>query len=153
MERKKKIQEPAVEKSEKKGMRLAKFLASAGIASRRNCEELIIQGNVCVNGEAVLTPAFNVNPEYDEVTFQGKKVSAVSDGEYVYLLLYKPEGYTCSAKDVHAKKLVYDLIPKKFGRLFSVGRLDRNSEGLLILTNDGDFAQRMTHPSHQVPKT
>ncbi|MBP5300811.1 MAG: rRNA pseudouridine synthase, partial [Victivallales bacterium] len=74
------------------------------------------------------------------------------DSERVYLMLNKPAGYTCSAKDVHAANLVFQLIPERFGRLFTVGRLDRDSEGLLLLTNDGDFAQRLTHPSHEIYK-
>ena len=136
----------------KEGMRLAKYLATAGVASRRASEQFIIDGYVCVNDQPVLTPAMNVVPGTDKVTFKGRPIVVNENGEKVYLILHKPVGYTCSAKDEHAEKLVFDLIPDKFGRLFSVGRLDRNSEGLLILTNDGDFAQRMTHPSHQVPK-
>ncbi len=133
----------------KTGVRLAKYLAAAGIASRRSCEELILQGRVCVNGVAVVTPAYTVVPETDEVTFEGKKVG---EEKKAYLLLHKPAGYTCSAYDAHAQKLVFDIIPERFGRLFTVGRLDRDSEGLLLLTNDGDLAQALTHPSRQVPK-
>lgn len=138
-----------MKEAKKDGVRLAKFLAAAGIASRRRCEELIAQGRVCVNGQAVLTPAMNIDPEKDSVTFEGRKVG---EEEKVYLLLHKPAGYTCSARDVHARKLVFDIVPDRFGRLFSVGRLDRDSEGLLLLTNDGDLAQALTHPSRQVPK-
>jgi len=135
--------------AKKNGVRLARFLAAAGIASRRSCEELITQGRVCVNGQAVLTPAMSIDPAQDSVTFEGRKVG---EEKKVYLLLHKPAGYTCSAHDVHAKKLVFDIVPDRFGRLFSVGRLDRDSEGLLLLTNDGDLAQALTHPSRQVPK-
>ncbi|MCQ2396716.1 MAG: rRNA pseudouridine synthase, partial [Lentisphaeria bacterium] len=131
--------------------RLAKFLASAGIASRRSCEELIEEGRVTVNGEAVTSPAFNVDPEKDEIRFEGRKVESHPQGK-VYILLNKPVGYTCSAKDEHAEKLVFELIPERFGRLFTVGRLDRDSEGMLILTNDGDYAQRVMHPSRQIIK-
>ncbi len=137
---------------EKNGVRLAKFLAAAGIASRRNCEQLIIEGRVTVNGEPVTTPAYNVDPAHDQVCFEGKAVSALANSNRVYILLNKPAGYTCSAKDVHAEQLVYSLIPSRYGRLFTVGRLDRDSEGLLILTNDGDFAQKLTHPTQRVTK-
>ena len=131
--------------------RLAKFLASAGIASRRNCEELIQEGRVTVNGEPVVSPAYNVDPERDHVCFEGRPVESYPQGK-VYILLNKPVGYTCSAKDDHAEKLVFELIPQRFGRLFTVGRLDRDSEGMLILTNDGEYAQRVMHPSRQIVK-
>ena len=131
--------------------RLAKFLASAGIASRRNCEELILEGRVTVNGEPVVSPAYNVDPEKDQVCFEGRLVESHPQGK-VYLLLNKPVGFTCSAKDAHAERLVFDLIPQRFGRLFTVGRLDRDSEGLLMLTNDGDYAQQVMHPSRQILK-
>lgn len=134
------------------GVRLAKFLAAAGIASRRNCEQLIIEGRVTVNGRPVTTPAHNVDPEHDQVSFEGRPVESLANGKRVYILLNKPSGYTCSAKDRHAEQLVYSLVPSRYGRLFSVGRLDRDSEGLLILTNDGDFAQKLTHPTQRVTK-
>ena len=143
---------PAEEaETEEKGMRLAKFLAKAGIGSRRSCEEYIREGRVTVNGEAVTAVGTCVTPGEDTVCFEGKPV-AFADGEFVYLMLNKPVGYTCSAKDSHAENLVYQLIPERFGRVFTVGRLDRDSEGLLLLTNDGDFAQRLTHPSHEIYK-
>ncbi|MBR6472052.1 MAG: rRNA pseudouridine synthase [Victivallales bacterium] len=134
-----------------KGVRLAKYLASAGIGSRRSCEEYIQEGRVTVNGEAVTKVGTCVSPGEDEVRFEGKLVSPDGHSK-VYLMLNKPAGYTCSAQDVHAAKLVYQLIPERFGRLFTVGRLDRDSEGLLLLTNDGEFAQRLTHPSHEIYK-
>ena len=139
------------EASEENGMRLARFLAKAGIGSRRSCEEYIREGRVTVNGEAVIAVGTCVTPGEDTVCFEGKPV-AFEDGNRVYLMLNKPAGYTCSAKDSHAENLVYQLIPERFGRVFTVGRLDRDSEGLLILTNDGDFAQRLTHPSHEIYK-
>jgi len=130
-------------------MRLAKVLANAGIASRRRCEELIAEGRVTVNGKPVLTPACVVDPDRDAVRFEGRPVQMQKK---VCLALHKPAGYTCSAQDDHAERLVYELIPERFGRIYSVGRLDRDSEGLLILTNDGDLAHRLTHPSHEVTK-
>ncbi|MDD3954658.1 MAG: pseudouridine synthase [Lentisphaeria bacterium] len=138
-----------MEKNTETGMRLAKYLAAAGIASRRRCEELIREGRVLVNGSVVLTPAVNIDASADEITCEGRVVKIEKKA---YVLLHKPAGYTCSASDPHASKLVFELIPKRFGRLFTVGRLDRDSEGLLILTNDGDLAQELTHPSRQVPK-
>ncbi len=137
--------------SAEQGMRLAKFLATAGIGSRRSCEDYIREGRVTVNGAAVTAVGTCVSPEEDEVCFEGKPVTLANRG-LVYLMLNKPVGYTCSAKDVHATNLVYQLIPERFGRVFTVGRLDRDSEGLLLLTNDGDFAQRLTHPSHEIYK-
>ena len=131
-------------------VRLAKFMASAGVGSRRRCEEMIAEGRVTVNGEPVMTPAVNVDPRRDVVKFEGQELKA--SGENVYVMLNKPVGYTCSAKDEHARQLVYELLPEDFGRLFTVGRLDRETEGLLLLTNDGELAQRLTHPSFQVEK-
>ncbi len=137
------------EQDSRQGIRLAKFMSEAGVAARRKCEEAIVEGRVTVNGHAVLTPAFRVNPETDEVRYEGQ---LLRPQKKVYLMLYKPDGYTCSAQDGHAEHLVYELIPAEFGRLYTVGRLDRDSEGLLLLTNDGEFAQMLTHPSHEVLK-
>ncbi len=132
------------------GIRLAHYMASAGVASRRKSEEMIADGLVTVNGEAVLTPAFKV-PEGAEVCVNGKPIRPAS--EKVYLALNKPVGYTCTAEDVHARHIVFELLPKEFGRLFTVGRLDRDSEGLLLVTNDGDWAQRLSHPSFRMEKS
>lgn len=131
------------------GIRLAKFMAEAGVASRRRCESMIAEGRVSVNGQPVLTPACKVDPSRDVVRCQGRTLTL---DEKVYLMLHKPAAYTCSAHDVHAGKLVYELIPGHFGRLFSVGRLDRDSEGLLLFTNDGELAHGLTHPSRQIPR-
>ena len=145
--------EESIEEGEATGKeeRLAKFLASCGIASRRNCEDLIEEGRVTVNGEAVTSPAYNVDPDKDVICFEGRVVETHPNGK-IYIIINKPVGYTCSSKDEHAERLVFDLIPRRFGRLFTVGRLDRDSEGLLILTNDGDYAQRIMHPSRQILK-
>ncbi len=143
---------PAADAGEKTGrMRLARFLAMAGVAARRKAEELIVAGKVCVNGQTVATPAFTVDPAVDRVEFDGRVLTV--DRPAVVLLLNKPIGYTCSAADPHAKKLVFELLPTEFGRLFTVGRLDRDSEGLLICTNDGNLAQRLAHPRHGFHKT
>lgn len=131
-------------------VRLAKFMASAGVGSRRRCEEMILEGRITVNGQPVLTPAMNVDPRRDVVKFEGRVLEAPV--EHVYVMLNKPAGYTCSAKDEHAQQLVYELLPEHLGRLFTIGRLDRETEGLLLLTNDGEMAQKLTHPSFQVEK-
>lgn len=131
------------------GMRIARYLASAGLGSRRSCEELVRVGVVTVNGERLDSPARNVVPGEDRVCVRGRPVSPEA---LVYLALHKPPGYTCSRRDSHAERLVHELIPARLGRLFTVGRLDRDSEGLLLLTNDGDFAQLVAHPSGEIQK-
>ncbi|MBQ6470916.1 MAG: rRNA pseudouridine synthase [Victivallales bacterium] len=131
------------------GMRLAKYLSNAGIASRRRSEELITEGRITVNGLAVLTPVCIVVPGRDRICYEGREIT---QGQRQYVLLNKPVGYTCSASDPHADRLIYDLLPESMKHLYYVGRLDRDTEGLLILTNDGDLAQALTHPSREVPK-
>ena len=131
------------------GMRIAKFLAAAGLGSRRACEKLVLAGDVSVNGEILDSPARNVVAGQDQVRVRGKLVAPQA---LVYLVLNKPPGYTCSQQDEHAEHLVYELVPESFGRLFTVGRLDRDSEGLILLTNDGQFGQALSHPSRGVEK-
>lgn len=131
-------------------MRLARFMASAGLDSRRNCERFIEEGRVTVNGQPVLTPAFNVNPDTDCVKYEGRELKLVN---HVYVMLNKPVGFTCTAADDHAQRVVFELLPDDLGRLFYIGRLDKDSEGLLLFTNDGELAQSLTHPSFQVEKT
>ncbi len=131
-------------------MRLARFLAGAGVASRRASEELIRQGRITVNNVPVMTPAFTVDPLADVVCADGRRVSSAAP---VTILLNKPRGYTCTAKDEHAERLVTELFPPQFGRLFTVGRLDCESEGLLLCTNDGDLAHRLMHPRYGVRKS
>ena len=130
-------------------MRLAKYLSNAGIASRRSCEELIAEGSVSVNGETVTTPVCLVRPGKDEVCYQGQPVAWEAR---VYIVFNKPAGFDCSASDPHATRLIYDLLPDNMRNLHYVGRLDKNTEGLLILTNDGELIQGLTHPSQQVEK-
>jgi 23S rRNA pseudouridine2605 synthase len=132
-------------------MRLARYLAMCGIAARRKAEELIQAGRVTVNGVTITTPAFNVTGGKDTVTFDGRAVEPPRNKTTV--LLNKPPGYTCSAADEHADHLVGELLPDALGRLFTVGRLDRDSEGLLICTDDGELAQLLAHPRHEVSKT
>jgi 23S rRNA pseudouridine2605 synthase len=132
------------------GMRLQKFLAQAGVASRRKCEEIIAQGRVRVNGKRVDTMGYIVE-QTDRVELDGKLITEFSPK--LYLLLNKPRGVVSTAQDDKGRKTVLDFVPKELPRLFPVGRLDYDSEGLLILTNDGAFANRMMHPRYEVKKT
>lgn len=129
-------------------MRINKYLASAGIASRRECDKLIQDGKVKINGQIAVLGA-EVN-EGDDVFVNGKQVT-VKKNEYY--LLNKPKGYICSVSDEKGRKTVLDLMPANAGRIYPVGRLDYDSEGLIILTTDGELAQHLTHPSNNVPKT
>jgi 23S rRNA pseudouridine2605 synthase len=129
--------------------RLQKFLASAGVDSRRNCEEIILDGDVRVNRRVVDTlPAF-VDPEVDIVTVNGRRVKLA---EKVYFLLNKPKGVICTSSDPQGRKKAIDLIDTP-ERIFCVGRLDIDTTGLLILTNDSELANRLTHPRYELPKT
>lgn len=130
--------------------RLSKALAAAGIASRRACEELIFAGKVRVNGVVVLTPQTLVSWENDTLEVHGRLVP--SEEKKVYYMLNKPTGYICSNKPVGTKKLVIDLFGPQEQRLFTIGRLDRDTTGLLLVTNDGHFAQKVIHPSANIEK-
>lgn len=131
-------------------MRINKFLAEKGVASRRRADEMIAAGRVKVNGEiAVLGTDVT---ERDEVFVDDKQISN-SETVYEYYLLNKPKGFVCTVSDDRGRKTVMDLLPEGVGRVFPVGRLDYDTEGLLILTNDGDLAFRLTHPSNEIPKT
>ncbi|MFI5333979.1 MAG: pseudouridine synthase [Chlamydiales bacterium] len=130
--------------------RLSKALAAAGIASRRASEQLIFDGNVTVNGKIVLVPQTMVSWENDQIQVNGKLVSG--EEKKVYYMLNKPTGYICSNKPVGTKKLVIDLFEPLPERLFSIGRLDRDTTGLLLMTNDGHFAQKVIHPSAHIQK-
>ena len=129
-------------------MRLNRFLAAAGFGSRRACEALILDGKVSINGHFIRVLATAVQPG-DDVRVSGRQARAALP---VYILLNKPRGYVCTRSDEHGRKTIFDLIPEHYGRLFHVGRLDKESEGLLLLTNDGDLAQRLTHPAHEIEK-
>lgn len=131
--------------------RLQKYLAHAGVASRRYCEELILQGKVAVNGQVVLELGTKVDPLEDTVTVDGKSVSP--NQQSVYILLYKPGGYVSTVKDPEGRKTVIDLLSGQEQRVYPVGRLDYDTEGLLLLTNDGELTHALTHPSRQVDKT
>ncbi len=131
-------------------MRLQKFLADAGIASRRGSEELIKDGRVKVNGE-IATLGMQVEPETDEVMFDGKKIGGAEETRMI--LFYKPRGVVCTSNDPQGRKTVQDFFKSVDERLYNVGRLDVNSEGLLVMTNDGELSYRMTHPKFKLPKT
>jgi len=131
-------------------MRIARFLALCGLGSRRACEEIVRDGQVRVNGTVVTSPAINVNTRSDCVTHRGRRLRIP---RFHYFVLNKPRGYTCSARDSHADRLILELLPQDKGHLFSVGRLDRESEGLLIVTNDGELAQHLAHPRYGIRKT
>ena len=130
-----------------KALRLQAFLARAGVASRRKAEDLIREGRVRVNGKVAVLGQ-KVGPE-DLVEVDGKRVELPQ--KRLVLALHKPKGYTTTRHDPHARRTVFDLLPKIPG-LHPVGRLDRDSEGLLLLTNDGDLTHRLTHPRHKVAK-
>lgn len=134
---------------ETKKQRLSKFMASAGIASRRACEELIFAGKVKVNGNVTLIPQTLVDNN-DSIYCEGKKVG--TQESKVYYMLNKPRGYICSAKGTQDSKLVLDLFEEVEQRLFTVGRLDKDTLGLLLVTNDGHFANRVIHPSNNISK-
>jgi 23S rRNA pseudouridine2605 synthase len=130
--------------------RLSKALAAAGIASRRACEELIFDGKVTVNGQIVLTPQTLVSWETDDICIDEVPVS--KEQERVYFILNKPKGYICTNARLGSKKLVIDLFQDFPYRLFTVGRLDRDTTGLLLVTNDGHFANQVIHPSKGLTK-
>ena len=130
-------------------VRLQKFLADAGVASRRAGEEIIRAGRVTVNGEAVSELGSKVDPQHDRVAVDGQPVRVKRK---LYVALNKPRGLVCSRKDELERPTIYELLPKEWAHLHSVGRLDYNSEGLIFLTNDGEFSLRLTHPRYGVRK-
>ncbi|WP_314585353.1 pseudouridine synthase [Paenibacillus terrigena] len=130
--------------------RLQKILAAAGVASRRKCEELILEGKVEVNGETVKTLGVKADPTQDVITVNGRAIQSESK---VYLMMNKPKGVITSATDPKGRKVVTDYVTGIKERVYPVGRLDYDTEGLLLLTNDGEFANLLTHPKHHVPKT
>ena len=131
-------------------IRLQKHLSACGIASRRKAEELIESGKVRVNGR-IATLGDKVDPKRDKVTVRGKNVVAVT--EKVYIMVNKPRGYVTTMSDEYDRKCVNDLVKDVAVKVFPVGRLDRDSEGLLLMTNDGELANSITHPSRHVNKT
>ena len=130
-------------------MRINKFLALCGVASRRKVEEYITTGRVKVNGKVCEELSTDINVKKDSVEFEGKKLSLPNG--YVYYKMHKPKGYICSNSDEKGRKTIFSLINTN-ERLFSVGRLDYNTEGLILITNDGDFANKITHPANKIEK-
>ncbi len=145
---------------DEKKMRIARALATAGLGSRRKCEELVTNGAISVNGEVVYDLGRQVDFEQDAIAYRNKVLSLAPR---IYYLLNKPEGYVVTAQDEHAKKTVFDLLPRQLVastrqassnrvRVFPVGRLDKDSSGLLLMTNDGELANRLIHPRYHVEK-
>src|SRR5437868_5393387 len=133
--------------------RLQKLIAAAGLASRRHAEELITAGEVTVNGEVVKTLGAKADPERDHIKVRGRLINPRLKGrENVYVLLYKPRGILSSVADPEGRPLVTELVPASLGRLHPVGRLDFNTEGLLLLTDDGDFTNYITSARNRVDK-
>jgi 23S rRNA pseudouridine2605 synthase len=137
--------------TEPDGVRLQKVLAAAGIGSRRACEVLIEQGRVSVNDEVVQGQGRRVDPEVDVIRVDTLRINTTQG--LVYLAMNKPKGYVTAMSDPEGRPTVGDLVRDRVERLFHVGRLDADTEGLLLLTNDGELAHRLSHPSYEVPKT
>jgi 23S rRNA pseudouridine2605 synthase len=129
-------------------MRINRFLAASGLGSRRSCEELILTGSVTINGKVCQNLATEVSEE-DFVKVGSRRILPE---KHLYILLHKPRGYLCTAADTHDRHTIFELLPPKWPRLFHVGRLDRDSEGLLILSNDGDLGLHLTHPRYKIEK-
>ncbi len=129
-------------------MRLNRFLAAAGLGSRRHCDELIAEGRVTINGQPCTNFGTQVEPS-DHVKV-GQRI--VRPAETLTIALHKPAGFVCTRRDPNATDTIYELLPPKFSRLFSIGRLDAQTEGLLLMTSDGDLAQHLTHPRYKVEK-
>ena len=134
-------------------MRINKFLAECGIASRRNCETLVLEGRVKVNNKKVLKLATDIDPDVDLVSVDDKPVKPI--GKHLYIMVNKPKGYVCTVSDEFGRKTVMELLGNKYPgkRIFPVGRLDYDTEGLLLLTTDGDLANRLMHPRNEISKT
>ena len=130
-------------------MRINKYLALCGVASSRKSEQFIVDGKVKLNGKIVTNLSTDVDIKKDKIELEGKELSLPSN--YVYYKSNKPKGYLCTASDDRGRKTIFDIV-KSDTRLFSIGRLDYDTEGLLLLTNDGDLAQKISHPSHETEK-
>ena len=129
-------------------MRINKFLASCGLGSRRGCEEIIRTGQVIVNGEPCIDLATQIEPG-DSVEYGGRTLQAAP---HLYVAFHKPKGAICTKSDEKQRKTIYGILPNAFRHLHYVGRLDKDSEGLMLLTNDGDFSNALTHPANKVEK-
>lgn len=132
-------------------IRLQKFLALSGVASRRRCEELMLEGAVEVDGEVVTRLGTKVDPTRAVIRVEGRRLPPISD--HVYLVLNKPRGVVSTMSDPQGRRSLGDVVADRPERLFHVGRLDTDTSGLILMTNDGDFAQRLAHPSFEIDKT
>jgi pseudouridine synthase len=132
--------------------RLQKIIARFGIASRREAEKLILASRVRLNGAVVTELGMKADPQCDRIEVDGKPIGQDSPPERVYILLHKPVAVVCTRRDPQGRKTVLDLLPTHYQHLYPVGRLDYNSSGALLLTNDGDFTNCLTHPRHHIPK-
>ena len=130
-------------------VRLQKFLAEAGVASRRASERIIFEGRVTVNGQTVTELGTKVDPSHDKIAVDGR---ALKPRRKLYVALHKPPGYICTRRDPESRKIISELLPAEWASLVPVGRLDCHSEGLIFLTNDGDFCLKLTHPRYGVRK-
>lgn len=130
------------------GIRLNKYLASSGVGSRRACDALVQQGEVVVNGETCLNPGYRVQPG-DFIRAGGRRIEPL---EVQSIVLHKPPGLVCTRSDENNRATIYELLPPRLHHLAHVGRLDLDSEGLLIMSNDGELTQALTHPSHKIEK-
>ncbi|MCL4107026.1 UNVERIFIED_CONTAM: hypothetical protein GTU68_050257 [Idotea baltica] len=129
------------------GIRLQKYLAVAGVDSRRNCEDVIREARVTVDGKAIIDPAFAVHPESQDIRLDGEKLRPA---RFRYYLINKPKGVVCTHSDPAGRPRAVDLVPGKDNRMFTVGRLDENTMGLLLVTNDGALAEHLAHPRYEV---
>ena len=134
-------------------IRLQKFLAEAGIASRRKCEEYILEGKVKVNNVIITELGTKINPKQDKIFFENKLVEIDEEKSHIYIIVNKPIGYVTTVKDQFDRPTVLDLIKNIKKRIVPVGRLDMYTSGALILTDDGDFVYKITHPKHEITKT
>lgn len=125
-------------------------MADAGISSRRGCKDLVLSGKVKINGEIAVSQGIQIDIEKDIVEFNGKRI--MPDNDKIYILLNKPPGYLSTASDERGRKTIINLVPSTSKRLYPVGRLDMDTEGLLIVTNDGELAYLLTHPKHNIDK-
>lgn len=132
-------------------MRLEKYISDSGVASRRAVKRAIREGHVTVNGTIITIPGHPIDAETDDIEYRGEKVKPITD--YVYLMLNKPPGYLTTRHDERGRPTVMDLLTDLPKSIYPVGRLDLETEGLLLFTNDGNFAYRMMHPSHEIEKT
>jgi 23S rRNA pseudouridine2605 synthase len=132
-------------------IRINKLLSQLGVASRRKADEMIAQGRVSVNNKILSMPGIMINADTDNICIDGKSISVKVNCNHEYIMLNKPQGHITTLRDTHQRRTVMDLVPEGKG-LFPVGRLDKDTTGLLILTNDGELSHRLMHPSHEIEK-